>query len=1426
MDDLNMHRNDQDNNGFARPENDNSGNGKSFNDLTKALNNFQDSVGTMMHYEYAEMFFNKKQKFQGEGYMIKVPDGFKVQKNFKDSTGAYRDFVMWKPDRNEEEDYILPDGNETKAIQIIGMGYETVEAEPENRFAQFADEMIPNDKNDIRTPAYDYSHIPLTGGFKQQKINESLSNFYCLTGIRGKMLKIRVVFNGKYNVDDMNEAVNDLMDTIRPEGVIARDDEKEIEEEEAAKRAEEARLAEEANNALKFDRIADFDDKSQESMNFTVSDVPVSETGSTAFKESVSAFEPQPEKKSSFIDKLSKLAEVTAEFTGDILKRNSDGDKKAENVENVENKEDKNDKTVFTAFSSDDKKRTDVVDDVFSFDSDNDKQKASWKKDLPDILSFEEKPEEKAAEEKKAEEKPEEKAAEEKKPEALSAAAEALRKIEEELAAQQAEFEEKRKAAEEERSKRQAEEQARKAELDEIRKKKEAEEAAKKAEVEKSEEKVSVESQDKSDTEINKEADSVAKAEVFDAGFGVSAQNEGKDHVDDSKAGQTNNTDTDSKLTEENSENGKTVFSAQNEASIPSWKKDESLSEEERRRKADEAFAAKRAAERASMSEVKTTNNFGYDNGRAVNKISDEERRRRADEAYAAKRAAERAAREAEEDAKVTGAKPVEENLTEEERRRRADEAFAAKRAAEMAAREAEDDAKFVHLSYEEKQQKAAESFAAKRAAEMAARAAEDEEKRKEKEKIALANDMNISVDALKAAEEAFRKAEEEEARKALEEEKMQNPREKARRAAEEALAKAAKEEEEREAKEKLLEEAKKENQGKAENGLKTDDANTKQNAGFTGNAINNTDAGITSGKDTDTKTEIKSDTHVSFSAFGVTDKREETSFNEAGSSDGKKVSFTAFEAQEKKPMFGSFASSNRKSDELSFDEPVKSKLSFTSIDGELPPIDIDARRAAEEAAKKAAEEEARKTAEEAAKKAAEEEARRIAEEAAKKAAEEEARKAAEEAARKAAEEEATRKAAEEAARKAAEDAAKKAAEEAAKKAAEAERLAEEARRAEEEAKKKAEEEAKQASKIKFTPFAGDGFSDSSRTVSFGAAAAMAMPAVETKAQAAAEAEAKAQAAAEAKKAAEEAARIAEEAARKLEESKEKKTASKLTTAEMAAMKTVENVALAAKAAEETLQKAKQREDEAIAQTPQGKLTKMKMAKEELLKRRVGIASEIGKFVAEKAELEKTYAEKKEEFARFESQNTTSVYVTQSKRNELQKAHEEDEKQFEYKQESEQKRIAKLKDSMKVAYAMVEVRKEVEEAFRAKAASGKRKDTNNYNKKVVEREEAEKNYERIKGQYEIALTNNQFTIKEHQKALERYEAQLIAANESLQGNADEMEQMKKSMQDIKEKIDGIVNRRTEADKEIKSIEAEVQTLDIDIKKLENEISQF
>ncbi len=80
--------------------------------------------------------------------------------------------------------------------------------------------------------------------------------------------------------------------------------------------------------------------------------------------------------------------------------------------------------------------------------------------------------------------------------------------------------------------------------------------------------------------------------------------------------------------------------------------------------------------------------------------------------------------------------------------------------------------------------------------------------------------------------------------------------------------------------------------------------------------------------------------------------------------------------------------------------------------------------KAAEEAARKAAEEEAaRLAAEEAARKAAEEEAaRKAAEEAARKAAEEEAaRKAAEEAARKAAEEEAARKAAEEeAARKAA----------------------------------------------------------------------------------------------------------------------------------------------------------------------------------------------------------------------------------------------------------------------------------------------------------------------------------------------------------------------------------------------------------------------
>ena len=95
------------------------------------------------------------------------------------------------------------------------------------------------------------------------------------------------------------------------------------------------------------------------------------------------------------------------------------------------------------------------------------------------------------------------------------------------------------------------------------------------------------------------------------------------------------------------------------------------------------------------------------------------------------------------------------------------------------------------------------------------------------------------------------------------------------------------------------------------------------------------------------------------------------------------------------------------------------------------------ARREAAEAARRAAEEQARREAEEAARRAAEEQARREAEEAARRAAEEQACREAEEAARRAAEEQARREA-EEAARREAEEAARRAAEEQARIAAEA----------------------------------------------------------------------------------------------------------------------------------------------------------------------------------------------------------------------------------------------------------------------------------------------------------------------------------------------------------------------------------------------------
>ena len=185
----------------------------------------------------------------------------------------------------------------------------------------------------------------------------------------------------------------------------------------------------------------------------------------------------------------------------------------------------------------------------------------------------------------------------------------------------------------------------------------------------------------------------------------------------------------------------------------------------------------------------------------------------------------------------------------------------------------------------------------------------------------------------------------------------------------------------------------------------------------------------------------------------------------------------------------------------------------FTQGDNETSSVE-EARRKAEEAARKAAAEEARRKAEEAARKAAAEEARRKAEEAARKAAAEEARRKAEEAARKAAAEEMRRKA-EEAARKAAAEEARRKAEEAARKVAaeEARRKAEEAARkaaAEEEVCRKAEEAARKA-----------------------AAEEEARRKAEEAARKAAAEEARRKAEEAARKAAEEARRKAEEAARK-----------------------------------------------------------------------------------------------------------------------------------------------------------------------------------------------------------------------------------------------------------------------------------------------------
>jgi len=192
----------------------------------------------------------------------------------------------------------------------------------------------------------------------------------------------------------------------------------------------------------------------------------------------------------------------------------------------------------------------------------------------------------------------------------------------------------------------------------------------------------------------------------------------------------------------------------------------------------------------------------------------------------------------------------------------------------------------------------------------------------------------------------------------------------------------------------------------------------------------------------------------------------------------------------------------------------------------------VEHKKAAEEAAKKAAEEQARIEAEEAAKKAAEEQARIEAEEAAKKAAEEQARIEAEEAAKKAAEEQA-RIEAEEAAKKAAEEQARIEAEEAAKKAAEEQARIE----AEEAAKKAAEEQARIEAEEAAKKAAEEQARIEAEEAAKKAAEEQARIEAEEAAKKAAEEQARIEAEEAAKKAAEEQARIeAEEAAKKAAE--------------------------------------------------------------------------------------------------------------------------------------------------------------------------------------------------------------------------------------------------------------------------------------------------
>ena len=125
-----------------------------------------------------------------------------------------------------------------------------------------------------------------------------------------------------------------------------------------------------------------------------------------------------------------------------------------------------------------------------------------------------------------------------------------------------------------------------------------------------------------------------------------------------------------------------------------------------------------------------------------------------------------------------------------------------------------------------------------------------------------------------------------------------------------------------------------------------------------------------------------------------------------------------------------------------------------------------------------------------------------------------------------------------------------------------------------------------------------------------------------------------------------------------------------------------------------------------------------------------------------------------------------------------------------------------------------------EAIFREKAASGKKKKVLLYKMKTEERENAEKELDSIKNQFEIAQINSKNTIEEHQKVKEKFDKELAELNEVIDENQSVITAKKESMQQLKDRSKVVDERRSVANQKIKDIENSMREIDVKIREEE------